>query len=101
MSRLVVTNIRLTREELLEYRQMALEEGRSFSSYVRNALAQKARSDMFGVKGRKIKRRQAPREEEPIWNIGKYAKWSSGIRDGAKNHDKYIYGDPHGIKKDG
>lgn len=99
MSKLTVTNIRLTKEELLEYRQMALAEGKSFSEYVREALGEKARGDMFGMKIGGNKKKQMDWEAAPIWNHWKYAKWSSGIKDGSKNHDKYIYGDPHGKKK--
>jgi hypothetical protein len=38
MSNVVMVNIRLSREELLEYRQMALQEGKSFSAYIRAIL---------------------------------------------------------------
>ncbi len=90
MSKLVVTNIRLTKEELMEYRQTALSEEKSFSEFVRLALAEKVRRDTFGF-------RKKTWQEAPLWNITKYEKWSSGIKDGAKNHDKYIYSDPHKI----
>jgi hypothetical protein len=33
-----MVNIRLSREDLLEYRQMALQEGKSFSAYIRDIL---------------------------------------------------------------
>jgi hypothetical protein len=34
----IATNIRLSPEELLEYRLMALEAGKSFSAFVRDSL---------------------------------------------------------------
>jgi predicted DNA binding CopG/RHH family protein len=38
MSHFVLVNIRLFREDLLEYRLMALKEGKSFSTYIRDIL---------------------------------------------------------------
>ncbi len=38
MIRLVVVNIRLIKEDLQEYRLMALAEGKSFSRYIRDIL---------------------------------------------------------------
>ena len=43
MSKLVITNIRLTKDELLEYRLMALNEEKSFSEYIRTVMKQFAR----------------------------------------------------------
>jgi hypothetical protein len=37
-SPLVMTNIRLTPDELFEYRSMALDEGKSLSQWVRDSL---------------------------------------------------------------
>jgi hypothetical protein len=45
MSKLVVTNLRLTKEELLEYRRMALQEGKSFSAWVRMVMEEDPRQD--------------------------------------------------------
>lgn len=89
MSKLVVTNIRLTKEELMEYRQMALHEGKSFSEYLRAILEQFAHQKKIGgkVDASKIDVGKK-RSDEPIWSL---KGWNSGIVDGAKNHDKYIY----------
>jgi hypothetical protein len=38
MSNVVMVNIRLSQEELLEYRLMALAEGKSLSSFIRDIL---------------------------------------------------------------
>jgi predicted DNA binding CopG/RHH family protein len=38
MSTSVMVNIRLSREDLLEYRHMALEEGQRFTTYIRRIL---------------------------------------------------------------
>jgi hypothetical protein len=38
MSNFVMVNIRLSQEDLLEYRQMVLQEGKSFSTYIRAML---------------------------------------------------------------
>lgn len=89
MQKLVVTNIRLTRDELMEYRQMALSERKSFSEYLRAILEQFTHQKKVAGKidtakidlGRK-------RREEPIWGLKPF---NSGIKHGARNHDKYIY----------
>lgn len=90
MGKLVATNIRLPREDLIAYRQMALEQGISFSEYLRIVL--KKYSQQILVKGKADMRKiniNHTREHEPIWN---FRPFRSGIKDGAKNHDKYIYG---------
>jgi len=30
-------------------------------------------------------------KDASIWNYQRYTKWAPGIKDGARNHDKYIY----------
>lgn len=89
MSKLVVTNIRLTRDELMEYRQLALSEGKSFSEYLRAVMEQFAHQKKIGgkVDASKIDIKRK-RSEEPIWGL---KAWNSGVKDGAKDHDKYIY----------
>jgi hypothetical protein len=37
---LVVTNIRLPKDDLLEYRQLALEEGKKFPTWLRGIMRQ-------------------------------------------------------------
>jgi len=41
---LVVTNIRLPKEDLLEYRDLALQEGKSFPAWVRELMRQFAKA---------------------------------------------------------
>ncbi len=43
MSTLVMINIRLSPEDLLEYRLMALETGKSFPTYIRDILREDAK----------------------------------------------------------
>jgi len=43
MSKLIVTNIRLPKEDLQEYRLIALQEGKSFSAYLRKVIAEFAK----------------------------------------------------------
>jgi len=88
----VATNIRLPKEDLEMYRQMAIEAGVSFAEFTRKALEDKTRAVVFG--GNKISKKSAARKDESIWKLKPF---SSGIRDGARNHDKYIYGDPHNV----
>lgn len=89
MNDLVVTNIRLTKDELIEYRQMALSEGKSFSEYLRAILEQF--THQIKVRGKADATNidlQTERSSEPIWTL---KAWNSGIKDGARDHDKYIY----------
>ena len=89
MSNLVVTNIRLTKDELMEYRQMALNENKSFSEYLREVMEQFTHQKKVGGKV-DISKIDVNRKssDEPIWTL---TAWNSGIKDGAEDHDKYIY----------
>lgn len=94
---LVATNIRLPKEKLLIYRQMALEMNKSLSEWINEIMENAAREAILGVKPSAVsKRKKMSWEKAPIWNYRKYEKWASSVKDGAVNHDKYIYGDPHG-----
>jgi hypothetical protein len=79
---LVVTNIRLPKEDLIDYRQLALSMGKSFSQLVREALARLIQP----VEVKITKTRKYPAFEE----IDKIAV-NAGPRDAAQEHDKYIY----------
>lgn len=95
----VATNIRLPKDELLTYRQIALEEGKSFSKYAREALREAAHSKVLGGKKRKSRKKVIRYEDAPLWDVKKYYKWVSKDKRGSVDHDKYIYGDPHGRGK--
>jgi len=43
MPKLIVTNIRFPKEDLLEYRLIALQKGKSFSAYLRKMMAEFAK----------------------------------------------------------
>jgi len=82
MSNYIVTNIRLPKEDLVHYRQIALASGRSFSELVRELLAR----NLYPVEVPKTKKKKYPRFRE----IEKVAV-SGGPRDGSTKHDRYIY----------
>lgn len=80
---LIATNIRLPKKDLLLYRAVALEEGVSFSEYIRRLL----KRTVMSVSLPKAKRMSKKRS---LWDVGRYAV-KIGIKDGSVNHDKYIY----------
>ena len=70
MSKLVVTNIRVSRAELHRYRQRARAEGMSLSQLIRAVVGQYTHQKL--VSGKVDVRRiavQQPREAEPIWQL--------------------------------
>jgi hypothetical protein len=70
MSKLVVTNIRLTKAELQRYRQLAQAEGASLSQFIRAVVGQYNHQKL--VSGKVDLRHiavQQPREAEPIWQL--------------------------------
>ena len=70
MSKLVVTNIRLSEAELQRYRQLAQAEGMSLSQLIRAVVGQY--THQLQVSGKADVRRidvQRPREAEPIWQL--------------------------------
>ena len=81
MNELVVTNIRLPKQELINYREVALSMGVSFSELVRNVLARFTHPVAI-VKPTKT--------TISFWDINKVAV-KGGIRNASVNHDKYIY----------
>ena len=83
MSDYVVTNIRLPKEDLITYRQIALSSGKSFSELVREVLARFVHPAEVTV-GRVKKKYPS------FWEIDKIAV-SGGPKDGSVKHDQYIY----------
>ena len=70
MSKLVVTNIRLTKAELHRYGQLAQAVGMSLSQLIRAVVGQYTHQKL--VSGKVDVRRiavQQPREAEPIWQL--------------------------------
>lgn len=99
MKKLTTTNIRLPKEDLLIYRRIALEKGKSFSEFVRSVLADEAIKVFLGEQKSENKKFVSAYSKAPIWNVNKYKKWASKDKKGSLDHDKYIYGDPHGRGK--
>ena len=90
MKKLVATNIRFPKEELMEYKQMATEEGKSLSEFLRIIVRGYSYQKKNGVKQldyTKINTTPS-NKRDPIFEL---KPWNSRIKDGAKNHDKYIY----------
>ena len=70
MSKLVVTNIRLSKAELQRYRELAQAEGLSLSQFIRAVVGHYTQQKL--VSGKVDVRRidvQRPREAEPIWQL--------------------------------
>ena len=82
MNKFVTTNIRLPKEDLIAYRQMAIASGKSFSQLVREVLAQFNHPVEIS--------KTASKKYPDFWDIEKAAV-SGGPKDGSTKHDKYIY----------
>ncbi len=70
MSKLVVTNIRVSKTEIRRYRQLAQAAGMSLSQLIRAVVGQYTHQKL--VSGKVDVRRidvQHPREAEPIWQL--------------------------------
>ena len=70
MSKLVVTNIRLSKAELQRYRQLARAAGMSLSQFIRAVVGQDTQQKL--VSGHADVRQidvQQPREAEPLWQL--------------------------------
>ncbi len=70
MSKLVITNIRVSKTELRRYRQLAHTQGMSLSQFIRAVVGQYTHQKL--VSGKVDVRRiavQQPREAEPIWQL--------------------------------
>lgn len=81
-NKLVTTNVRIPKDELLTYREYALNKGKSFSQLVREVLA-KAIHPVAPVIDKRKKKRS-------FWDIGKYAI-KGGDPKASQNIDKYVY----------
>ena len=70
MSKLVVTNIRLSEAELQRYRRLAQAEGMSLSQLIQAVVGQDTHQKLVSGKAdvRQIDVQQ-PREAEPIWKL--------------------------------
>ena len=70
MSKLVVTNIRLSKAELQRYRQLARAAGMSLAQFIRAVVGQDTHQKLVSgkVDMRQIDVQQA-REAEPIWQL--------------------------------
>ncbi len=79
MSKLVVMNIRESKAELQQYRQLAQAEGMSLSQLIRAVVGQYTHQKL--VSGKADVRRidvQQPREAEPIWQLRPLRKKEGG-----------------------
>ena len=79
MSKLVVTNIRLSKAELQRYRELAQAEGMSLYQLIRAVVDQYTHQKL--VSGKADVRRidlQQPREAEPIWQLWPMRKKEGG-----------------------
>ena len=85
--KLVATNIRIPEDDLLAYRQYALEQGKSFSQLVRDSLAGLiSRVGSFKIASNKKKKIS-------FWDIEKYAV-KGGDPKASQNIDKHVYTHP-------
>jgi len=80
MSEYITTNIRLPRELLKALKHKAVEENKSVSQLVREAVFK-----LVAHKDNKV----WPVEKDPLHKIVAIAK--SGIKDGSERHDLYLY----------
>ncbi len=82
---LVATNMRFPKEELKKYKELASMEGKSLSEFLRENLRLAIRLKILG-KNVEVKKNPS------IWNLKKYKKWASKVKDGARRHNYYLYG---------
>lgn len=82
MNKFVTTNIRLPKEDLISYRQIALASGKSFSQLVREILAKFAHPVDIPMANLK--------KYPSFWEVEKMAVLG-GPKKGSSEHDKYIY----------
>ena len=70
MSKLVVTNIRLSEAEFQRYRQLAQAAGMSLSQFIRAVVGQYTHQKLVSGKANVYRIDvQRPREAEPIWQL--------------------------------
>ena len=81
MSKLVITNIRVSKTELRRYRQLAHTQGMSLCQFIRAVVGQYTHQKL--VSGKADIRRidvQHPREAEPIWQLQPMRKKEKATR---------------------
>jgi hypothetical protein len=83
MQDLVATNIRLPREKLKALKLKAVEEGKSVSQLIREAI------ELILPPQKTLTEEEF--KNDPFFKI--IGVCESGIKDGSVNHDKYIYGE--------
>lgn len=81
MNDYTVTNIRLPKQELINYREVALSMGISFSELVRNVLARFTHP---------VAITKTTKTSVSFWEVDRIAI-KGGIKNASINHDKYIY----------
>lgn len=81
MADYITTNIRLPRELLKALKHKAIEENKSVSQLIREAVFK-----LIAHKDKKV----LSVDKDPLHKIVAMAK--SGIKDGSKYHDLYLYG---------
>lgn len=84
MNNMMTTNVRIPRDELLTYREYALNQGKSFSQLVREVLAKAVQPAASIIDKRKKTKKRS------FWDIGKYAI-RGGDPKASQNIDKYVY----------
>ena len=77
----ITTNIRLPRELMKTLKHKAVEENKSVSQLIREAVLK-----LIDHKNKKV----PPIDKDPLHKIVALAK--SGIKDGSVHHDHYLYG---------
>ena len=82
--KLVTTNVRIPHDELLTYREHALNEAKSFSQLVREALARMV------VPGEETRGHVHKKKKRSFWDVGSHAQ-KLGDTKASQKADTYIY----------
>ena len=92
MGNLVATNIRLPKDELIQYRQLALREGKSFSKFLRDILVRYSHQVyMKGAAKFDAKELRNKKADDPIWKLKPFSFKKINKSNWAKSQDYYIY----------
>lgn len=87
---IVTTNLRLPREDWLQVKTDAAEDGISFNEYIKNMIWECGTGRSLGVRHQPQKRNKSQKPKLTIWDLPKLAK----IKDkpmGMSKEDKIIY----------
>lgn len=90
----VSTNVRLPHEDLKALKLRAVEEGKSMGQTLREILARGLVTTPTSSIPPAEKRLG---KKNPLSGVARLG--TSGVRDGALNHDKYLYGKPKALWK--